>query len=371
MDWTALGIATGAAAGLVWAWTWWRERRAPPGEHGVIEAIARAIGLARVAHARPPEWHAYHGDVEVGLRMVGGTWELSYRHRAPIDLSANRQWESGEAWAGLDVQIGDRGFDAAVYIAGDEQRLLVALDPEARDRVRRAVGEGWSATRGTWILELDAEAQDVDGRALHELGLALATSTVTTDDDLLERLMARTRDETDPGVLRRLVEVIGEVGGAARLGRLVLGPARAAVRGLALRRLAAAFPEREETIAGVALLSAATGRLEPELAVALAVALRTVRHADPEGVLLALLASEDVTVRAVVVDSLALVGTPPRAVPVLAPLRDGAGGVIAERAGAAIAAIQARVGDVVGGRLALVEGQAGGELAVIDEPERS
>lgn len=320
-----------------------------------------------------------------------------------------------------DLQTGDRDFDDAVHVTGEEIETLSLLDGEARRLLSRFVANGRGRIEaGELIFERplflrDSESIVRRARALVRLARQLGRKKETVAAALLRNV----QKEEDPGVRSRILQVLlrrfphgpeasracawalenlpdpptqllaGRHLGPAGwdyLQRLVAGDAPDAVRSAALDHLVATMPHERlipflEHVLEVnpanlwpAVLRALGGRgpaaafgrtagLAPggdgPIATAVAEVLWHRGEARAEPVLTGLLLHPDAKARAVAAATLGEIGTI-RAVEPLLACEQAASlleGDVRKAARAAIEAIQRRLGPVDAGRLSLAEAQ--------------
>jgi len=300
-----------------------------------------------------------------------------------------------------DHETGDKRFDSAVRVKGDEGLALAVLDEPIRAIVANATLEGWVYQGGIWLYEvqrrLGAEIEDK-----LRSGAALAQTLRGAAQSVAQRLAARVTSDPDTGARRRVLEYLIEHYRDTEALRRALDAARsdvdATVRFIAARELvdlevlAAIARDRElpGQLRADALRAACAMRKHPTtlqliddlpaelseettapaLRLALAWALGVVPNARAEATLIDLLESKGDEVQLEAIRSLGNVGTV-AAVPALIPFRDRFMAFAMQSAGVAkdaILQIQSRAGHAAAGALALAEVEGGLALAADESP---
>lgn len=300
-----------------------------------------------------------------------------------------------------DLLTGDKPFDGAVRVRGDEGLALALLDAPMRATVRLAIGSGWIFKEGTWLYEVQARLGE-EIEVYLQAGAELARELRAASQDVGPRLAERVTSDYDAGVRRRaLMHLI-----AHHAHSPALQTALAAARNDADPRVRFMAAEHERDIAAlvalagdryvhdelrgsalreacasrrdpavVALVDSFVDRLSdadfsPELRVAIVRALGVVPNARAEATLMGLLDSQDDATQLEAMRSLGQVGTI-AAVPALIPYRERFLAFAMASAAAAkdaILQIQARAGHAEAGALAIAE--AGGGLALAGDDGR-
>lgn len=350
-----------------------------------------------------------------------------------LELKAESTWEGlKKVFAGEDVHLDDATFDAAVNVQGPEDELLAALDERARMAVLKLVSRRCQVKDGKILFETAGVLRD-PARMVALAQTLVAAADALRVPSVVHALQRNAKEDSNPGVRRRnlaalamkyldrqearqaLEDALSDPSAELRLyaaSVLRTGPrvrevldklfdeARTltdAQRGQVLQLLVECFPY--ETVAGrvakaldlpstamrVAAVTA-VGKArdsapllarpelaittEAELGIALADALGRCAGAEGEKMLLDLLQSDAVAVKAAAAKALGLVGTV-RSVEPLLPFTQGlfADGALKDAAREAIRGIQSRLGEAQAGGLSVVDGRAGeGGLSVPSLP---
>lgn len=143
------------------------------------------------------DWRLPHGV----LFRTGGGWLLEVPALPPT-LSLGPDSTLTRLTRGQDLQTGDGAFDAAVRLLGPEE-VVAGLDAATREQVRRLIELGVTLAEG--VLRAPSLV-GADLRALVEVAARLPPP------DRLD--WARLAGEPDPGVRRRLFELLAERGEA-------------------------------------------------------------------------------------------------------------------------------------------------------------
>lgn len=291
---------------------------------------------------------------------------------------------------GHDIATGDRSFDEAVKVQGDETTALALLDEHTRRAFQSAVVSNWTFEDGRWTLKVSGRLGPELGTSI-EVGLSLARLTQKGQGELPERLVsivandsvAQTRKGAleclllqysntsltqkalvaaleDPASSVRLVAA-ERLGDLAVLSNLAADEANeVGLRVDAFEALVRRGPEDPRTVARVEAWLAVSAALPLRKAAVEAAA--TVVVADVEMRLLSALEAPDDDLKLAAMRSLGVVGTV-EAVPALIPYRDKfLAFTLKPAAKEAIMAIQARVAGADAGALSLAGD--GGTLAL-------
>ncbi len=297
-----------------------------------------------------------------------------------------------------DHQTGDKAFDDAVRVKGDEGLALALLDESLRAIVGSAIKRGWVYQQGTWLYEVQSRlGGEIEN--LLEAGVGFARDLRAASQDVAPRLAERVKTDPDAGVRRRaLVHLIENHGqtpslqAALEAARADLDPKLRFIAAEQQRDLQAfvtiAGDRRvDDELRGDALREACASRRDPavvalvdtfvdelpdagfspELRVAIVRALGVVANARAEATLVGLLDSQDDATQLEAMRSLGQVGTV-AAVPALIPFRErflAFAMASAATAKEAILQIQARTGHAQEGALAIAEVEGG--LAIAED----
>jgi hypothetical protein len=358
------------------------------------------------------------GKNNQGTRLIVS--DAQERIPASLDLRAEDFSSAiAKTFGAKEVEVGDPGFDDAVYVRGPEDLLLALLDDPTRSLVRQVVGMDGRIVDGKLRAEwrgspkVDKLVRSIETFLAMGRGLARPV-------DVTERLVAGLRGDPTIGVRVRCLDLLarkfrGDERARAAF-RETLGPASPELRLRAAMALGeegratlieiASCPEADETCiaraiaalgahlpldravaildsalasgrrttffaavgalgaiggaAGVERLSRLVGDADGELAVAAARSLAASGDSAGEPALIAALTAQDATLRLAAADGLAHVGS----TAAVAPLHAAVEGHLLDldlRSAArhAIASIQSRITGASPGQMSLAEGEAG------------
>jgi HEAT repeat protein len=115
----------------------------------------------------------------------------------------------GKVFAGADIETGDKEFDEAILLRGDEEVVIALLDDEMRRDVLAAVGVvGVSVSEGKIFFEADDLFGDLRRLelVLRQM-IALAQSMKTIGESPLRQLIENARKDPHPAVRLRNLEL--------------------------------------------------------------------------------------------------------------------------------------------------------------------
>jgi hypothetical protein len=366
----------------------------------------------------------YDTENDHGTRLVvdgRGQVATSLKLRAE-DLGASIE----KTFGGKELEVGDPGFDAAVYAQGPEDVLLPLLDGEARSAVRALVGQRGRVTDGTVRIEVSGRGRPDALAAALSAALRVARS-LRRPDDVVERLVGIARSDYFAATRLRCLDLLARrypenelareafrealrsADADARLAAAIALPDEArdalvqlasdpevsepvAMRAAAVLGprlpienaasfLGSAMRSRRTSVAlatiqalgqngslpAVSLLARTVAAGRPELAVAAVRALACVDPAAAQKPLIAALGSDEGEVRTAAAEALGRIG----AVEAVAALHAAIEAHRGDRglrgaAHQAIAAIQARLTGASPGQISLAEGETG-QISLSDE----
>lgn len=313
---------------------------------------------------------------------------------------------SGLQTTGEEVQVGDRAFDDAFSVRGDEQEILVRLDATTRAVLRGAARSPWAFERGVWwqtvwsvsgedlerhldegllitrALRGDDGAEDRGKEAVVEKIARLAVSDPAlgvrqrafawllsferTHPLTRAALEAACRDR-DQDIQLMAARELGHLETLARLAATASEPIRLEALELLVRQAPSDELTRRFLDEILRKTGPADGPDRPIRKAALSL-IEELALADFEATLVTLLDEHDDDLRVRVMRTLGRVGSLD-AVSALLPFRELIVGFsLKDAARMAIFEIQARVGGPDHGSLSLAE--VGGELALVERPSR-